>query len=555
MAKSPDAFRTISEVAEWLDTPAHVLRFWESKFTQVKPVKRAGGRRYYRPSDMELLGGIKKLLHDDGMTIKGVQKMLAERGVRAVSAYSQPVDAETLEGTAAAPEPNETYDGDAVSAPEYAETGIEGAPPEMDANFAEVEQEPQEATILPFQSRDPEARPSTEDDAVEVHSAQAAPGTPAEATLPDEIAATGAHEEDDVSADAGQTPEDGPPDEAGARTDQDTETEAAAEGHDNGQQGELFPLEQGPVPDFLSMPLADRLSQPHRILHVPGAAPEATASTDEQDGPADEELLGGKDLATSDAATPEDAPEVSDGDPQEIGPDETEAPFALSEGPDADPATQEEAVPAPEPDVDTAQTDGMDAADPGLDEAPAEALAHDDPTHDPESDNAMPEPLVSDETGTGLSSPDASEDDDAPSEGERRGYGATEDATDAAAPEEATDAATSDETEETAEARAGVDAADEMEDGIDPTTDAAGYEEREEAASPVPSDTEDHAPGEDPAATPAAAAIAATLADEVEDTEPAPGILSRVAALHRIDPDTAARIRPLVAQLRDRLEA
>jgi resuscitation-promoting factor RpfA len=85
MSKSADAFRTISEVAEWLDTPAHVLRFWESKFTQVKPVKRAGGRRYYRPGDMRLLGGIKKLLHDDGMTIKGVQKILREQGIRHVS--------------------------------------------------------------------------------------------------------------------------------------------------------------------------------------------------------------------------------------------------------------------------------------------------------------------------------------------------------------------------------------------------------------------------------------------------------------------------------------
>ena len=82
MPKSRDAFRTISEVADWLETPAHVLRFWESKFTQVKPVKRAGGRRYYRPGDMELLGGIKKLLHEDGMTIKGVQKVLREQGVR-----------------------------------------------------------------------------------------------------------------------------------------------------------------------------------------------------------------------------------------------------------------------------------------------------------------------------------------------------------------------------------------------------------------------------------------------------------------------------------------
>jgi DNA-binding transcriptional MerR regulator len=94
MPKSADAFRTISEVADWLETPAHVLRFWESKFSQVKPVKRAGGRRYYRPADMHLLGGIKKLLRDDGMTIKGVQKILREHGVKHVSSMSQPLDEE-----------------------------------------------------------------------------------------------------------------------------------------------------------------------------------------------------------------------------------------------------------------------------------------------------------------------------------------------------------------------------------------------------------------------------------------------------------------------------
>jgi DNA-binding transcriptional MerR regulator len=76
MLKSANAFRTISEVAEWLDLPTHVLRFWESKFLQIKPVKRAGGRRYYRPRDMQLIGGLKKLLHDDGMTIRGAQKLL-----------------------------------------------------------------------------------------------------------------------------------------------------------------------------------------------------------------------------------------------------------------------------------------------------------------------------------------------------------------------------------------------------------------------------------------------------------------------------------------------
>jgi DNA-binding transcriptional MerR regulator len=85
MDKSPDAFRTISEVAEHLDTPAHVLRFWESRFPQIKPVKRAGGRRYYRPSDVALLTGIKRLLHEQGLTIRGVQKILRDHGVRQVA--------------------------------------------------------------------------------------------------------------------------------------------------------------------------------------------------------------------------------------------------------------------------------------------------------------------------------------------------------------------------------------------------------------------------------------------------------------------------------------
>lgn len=85
MDKSPEAFRTISEVSEVLETPAHVLRFWETRFPQIRPVKRAGGRRYYRPSDVALLQGIKRLLHEDGMTIRGVQKLLREHGIRHVT--------------------------------------------------------------------------------------------------------------------------------------------------------------------------------------------------------------------------------------------------------------------------------------------------------------------------------------------------------------------------------------------------------------------------------------------------------------------------------------
>ena len=82
--KSPEAFRTISEVAADLDVPQHVLRFWETKFATVKPLKRGGGRRYYRPDDLDLLKGIRSLLYSDGLTIKGVQKILREQGPRYV---------------------------------------------------------------------------------------------------------------------------------------------------------------------------------------------------------------------------------------------------------------------------------------------------------------------------------------------------------------------------------------------------------------------------------------------------------------------------------------
>jgi len=82
LAKSPEAFRTISEVAAELDVPPHVLRFWESKFSQVRPLKRGGRRRYYRPEDVELLRRIRALLYSDGYTIRGVQKVLREKGVK-----------------------------------------------------------------------------------------------------------------------------------------------------------------------------------------------------------------------------------------------------------------------------------------------------------------------------------------------------------------------------------------------------------------------------------------------------------------------------------------
>ena len=84
MDKSPDAFRTISEAADELDLPQHVLRFWETRFSTIKPLKRGGGRRYYRPEDVLLLKGIRHLLYDQGFTIKGVQRILKDQGIRYV---------------------------------------------------------------------------------------------------------------------------------------------------------------------------------------------------------------------------------------------------------------------------------------------------------------------------------------------------------------------------------------------------------------------------------------------------------------------------------------
>lgn len=96
MDKSPDAFRTISEAAEELDLPQHVLRFWETRFATIKPLKRGGGRRYYRPEDVLLLRGIRHLLYEQGFTIKGVQRILKDQGSRYVIAVGEGKPVEEL---------------------------------------------------------------------------------------------------------------------------------------------------------------------------------------------------------------------------------------------------------------------------------------------------------------------------------------------------------------------------------------------------------------------------------------------------------------------------
>lgn len=132
--KSEAAFRTISEVAEELDVPQHVLRFWETKFTQIRPMKRGGGRRYYRPEDVVLLQRIRALLYDDGLTIKGVQKLLREKGVKALvgDMAALPASLADMESAAAALEddrsPSLPFDTPAASPPSSATVTLAADP-------------------------------------------------------------------------------------------------------------------------------------------------------------------------------------------------------------------------------------------------------------------------------------------------------------------------------------------------------------------------------------------------------------------------------------------
>lgn len=129
--KSPDAFRTISEAAEELDVPQHVLRFWETRFPQIKPMKRAGGRRYYRPADVELLKGIRGLLYKEGYTIRGVQKILKEDGAGYVAGVGRgEIEPRKREGEmASAPPPGMSKPAPRVKGGKAEASGTAGEPP------------------------------------------------------------------------------------------------------------------------------------------------------------------------------------------------------------------------------------------------------------------------------------------------------------------------------------------------------------------------------------------------------------------------------------------
>ena len=143
MDKAPDAFRTISEVAEEINVPQHVLRFWESRFAQIKPLKRGGGRRYYRPDDVDLLRGVRHLLYGEGYTIRGVQRILREEGLSFVQNVWRP-------GAAPPPEvPDEVMEEDDVDTaarePSFFSPSSQSA--EADGEHATARREP--ASLLP----------------------------------------------------------------------------------------------------------------------------------------------------------------------------------------------------------------------------------------------------------------------------------------------------------------------------------------------------------------------------------------------------------------------
>lgn len=200
--KSPQAFRTIREVADWLGVEAHALRFWESKFSQIKPVKRAGGRRYYRPADMQLIGGIKTLLHDQGLTIRGVQKVIREEGVTHVASLSPPLD-EELDS----PAEDQVVEAVAVESSALETAGfvdIETPPGTDDPVEADSPPAPSEAEPAPEPAAmDAATAAETPDTAGQDDPAHATPAPDAENTL---VAAMAAPQDDAPVEAAGDVP-------------------------------------------------------------------------------------------------------------------------------------------------------------------------------------------------------------------------------------------------------------------------------------------------------------------------------------------------------------
>ena len=163
MSKGPTAFRTISEVAEELDLPQHVLRFWETRFAQIKPMKRGGGRRYYRPDDIDLLRGIRHLLYGEGYTIRGVQRILKEHGARFVTGAGRE-EVPVLSAAPADLEPpplDEDVEDEAVAVgPDLDRPQVDEAPDHVEPTFSGGAFRPQPRPVAPSLGQSIYAKPA-----------------------------------------------------------------------------------------------------------------------------------------------------------------------------------------------------------------------------------------------------------------------------------------------------------------------------------------------------------------------------------------------------------
>jgi resuscitation-promoting factor RpfA len=363
MDKSKEAFRTISEVAAWLETPAHVLRFWESRFTQIKPVKRAGGRRYYRPADMRLLGGIKKLLHENGMTIRGVQKLLREEGVKYVSALSTPLDPDLESAAKAVPEapmaedvpaepamdnvvvmqrpgqenlaatepgqeppddsmpPSETSVGIEVSDPGAAELSYDlsnatGIPPVSDNSLAPVDPEVQPGFVPP-PSPLPESKPEFDGTAL----ADAAPADAAPDDVKPGHAAQGDAAPDTSAWAAAGVPDQSDMDLTPAPLVPTEETAAPAQpdsaGESADQENGILALEPGaPLFDAAALPETEPVAAEGESP-PPVEAPEPVSAPDARDTPVEAPLQPAAEANAADGI-PTPAPEMAAADADSV---------------------------------------------------------------------------------------------------------------------------------------------------------------------------------------------------------------------------------------------
>lgn len=344
MEKSRDAFRTISEVADWLGTPTHVLRFWESRFSQVKPVKRAGGRRYYRPADMELLGGIKTLLHDQGLTIRGVQKILREEGVKHVSSLSPSID----------------DDAAMTIFPAQAETPAPTPPPREEVAEArmvtDAQPEPEPDNVVPMMPKPPLGRPAAPSvearDESEPETAPTDPGQSDPGDTAPEVPAQSDQPDDSIAAEPGTDPETEseqaaiPPDSA---PHPDDETDTAAESVEDRQHSpesdtDQSDAEDAPAPEPERRQYAPVYAAP--FSRGPASADRNVASGRQDastgDSPAGSEeekppSAGWADDAPAPEPTDDAAASGSTDDAAASGPTDDDLPFAPAAGGDKPP--------------------------------------------------------------------------------------------------------------------------------------------------------------------------------------------------------------------------